>query len=90
MDELQRSWFELKFRDTFRSSDGTGFQNFFSDLMEKRYPADFQRVKPNGSLGDRKCDGYHASLKLVYQLYGELSASEHDLSSGLLVGSVSC
>lgn len=69
MDELQRSWFELKFRDTFRSSDGTAFQNFFSDLMEKRFPGDFQRVKPYGSLGDRKCDGYHASLKLVFQVY---------------------
>ena len=69
MDELQRSWYELKFRDTFRSTDGSGFQSFFSELMEMRYPGDFQRVKPYGSLGDRKCDGYHVSIKVVYQVY---------------------
>jgi hypothetical protein len=69
MDELQRSWYEMKFRDTFRSKDGKGFQDFFSELMEMRYPGDFQRVKPYGKLGDRKCDGYHTSIKAVYQLY---------------------
>jgi len=69
MDELQRSWFEMKFRETFRSKDGTGFQTFFSELMELRYPGDFQRVRPYGKLGDRKCDGYHTSIKVVYQLY---------------------
>ena len=69
MDDLQRSWYEMKFRDTFRSKDGNGFQDFFSELMEMRYPGDFQRVKPYGKLGDRKCDGYHASIKAVYQLY---------------------
>ncbi len=69
MDDLQRSWYEMKFRETFRSRDGTGFQTFFSELMEMRYPGDFQRVKAYGRLGDHKCDGYHTSIKVVYQLY---------------------
>jgi len=69
MNDLQRGWYEMKFRETFRSRDGTGFQNFFSELMEMRYPGDFQRVKPYGKLGDRKCDGYQTSIKIVYQIY---------------------
>src|SRR5271157_3639651 len=69
MDSLQQSWYDLKFRLEFRSRNGNEFQAFFSNLMERRYPGDFQRVKPKGKLGDGKCDGFHASLGLVYQLY---------------------
>jgi hypothetical protein len=69
MDALQRSWYELKFLQEFRFKSGNAFQDFFSDVMERRYPGDFQRIRPYGNLGDRKCDGYHTSIKLVYQLY---------------------
>lgn len=37
--------------------------------MERGYPADFQKVKPYGRIGDKKCDGYQRSLKRVYQAY---------------------
>src|SRR5262249_42655480 len=37
--------------------------------MERGYPADFQKVKPYGKVGDKKCDGYHQSVKRVYQVY---------------------
>jgi hypothetical protein len=37
--------------------------------MERGYPSDFQKVKPYGKHGDRKCDGYHQSLKRIYQVY---------------------
>jgi hypothetical protein len=69
MDDVQRSWYEIKFQLVFRFADGTAFQNFFSEVMELRYPGDFQRVKPYGRLGDRKCDGYHSSIKVVCQVY---------------------
>jgi hypothetical protein len=69
MEAFQRSWYELKFCLDFRSKNGNAFQDFFSDVMEKRHPGDFQRVKPYGKYGDRKCDGYHASIRMVFQLY---------------------
>lgn len=69
MEAFQRSWYELKFCLDFRSRNGAAFQDFFSSVMERRFPGDFQRVKPYGKYGDRKCDGYHASLQMVFQLY---------------------
>ncbi len=64
-----RDWYELKFALEFRSKLATEFQNFFASIMERGYPADFQKVKPYGKTGDKKCDGYHRSLKRVYQVY---------------------
>jgi ABC-3C protein len=64
-----RDWYELKFALEFRSRLGTEFQDFFSSIMERGYPTDFQKVKPYGNNGDRKCDGYQRSLKRVYQVY---------------------
>lgn len=37
--------------------------------MERGYPADFQKVKPYGNVGDKKCDGYQKSAKRVFQVY---------------------
>jgi hypothetical protein len=64
-----RAWYELKFSYEFHSKLATEFQDFFTSIMERGYPADFQKVKPYGNKGDLKCDGYHQSLKRVYQVY---------------------
>ena len=64
-----REWYEQKFINAFRSKSGIEFQEFFVSIMERGYPADFQKVKPYGKDGDKKCDGYHQSLKRVYQVY---------------------
>jgi C-terminal domain 10 of the ABC-three component (ABC-3C) systems len=64
-----RDWYELKFALEFRSRLGTAFQDFFASIMERGYPTDFQKVKPYGNNGDKKCDGYHRSLRRVYQVY---------------------
>ena len=64
-----REWYELKFALEFRSKYASEFQDFFTSIMERGYPSDFQKVKPYGKQGDKKCDGYHQSLKRVYQVY---------------------
>jgi hypothetical protein len=69
MEVTLRDWYELKFSLQFRSLVGTEFQDFFASIMELGYPADFERVKPYGKNGDRKCDGYHRSHRRVYQVY---------------------
>lgn len=38
--------------------------------MERAYPDDFLRVRPHGPTGDLKCDGYLASARTVFQVYG--------------------
>ena len=69
MDGYSRAFYEVKFRLEFRSRSGEEFQDFFSSIMESRYPGDFQRIKPGGPHGDRKCDGYLSSEKKVFQAY---------------------
>ena len=64
-----REWYELKFSHEFRSKFGAEFQDFFASIMECGYPSDFQKVKPYGRRGDKKCDGYHQSFKRIYQVY---------------------
>jgi hypothetical protein len=37
--------------------------------MEKRYPGDFIRVRPTGSVGDKKNDGIVPSKRMLFQCY---------------------
>lgn len=64
-----RAWYETKFSLEFRSLTGTEFQSLFTAVMQRRYPGDFQKVKPWGRQGDKKCDGYQPSLDRVFQVY---------------------
>lgn len=79
MDEVAREIFELRFKICFYlDNTGDAFQSFFSDVMEKRYPGDFQRVRPWGNIGDRKNDGYLKSKRTLFQVYApdDMAASE--------------
>jgi hypothetical protein len=69
VDRVPRAYYELKFELAFLKLDGNAFQDFFSEIMEKRYPGDFQRVRPWGKRGDRKNDGYLKSDRRLFQLY---------------------
>lgn len=77
MEVLTRYCFEQSFKLAFLEKKGDEFQNFFSDIMEKRYPADFIRVRPWGTIGDRKNDGYLPSKRTLFQCYApnEIKAS---------------
>lgn len=78
MDVVARSFYELTFKVAFMEKKADEFQDFFSSVMEKRYPADFIRVRPWGNVGDRKNDGYLRSRRILFQSYApnEISASE--------------
>jgi hypothetical protein len=65
-----RYYLEREFELRFLKSRGAAFQDFFSELMERAYPSDFQRVRPHGNTGDYKCDGYLPSERTVFQVYG--------------------
>lgn len=49
---------------------GQSFEDFFSDLAKHTWGEDFEIWKPQGRLGDFKCDGYHVAEKTVFQCYG--------------------
>ena len=70
MDDLQRYYYRLNFRNAFLERKGTAFEGLFSRIMAHADPGDFEPVRPYGPLGDLKCDGYRASDKTVFQCYG--------------------
>ncbi|MCP1549376.1 MULTISPECIES: ABC-three component system protein [Methylobacteriaceae] len=55
---------------TLRRLTGNHFQEFFCRMMELRHPDAFMRPALEGSLGDRKCDGYLRPGHEIFQCYG--------------------
>lgn len=78
MESIIHAYYALQFEVNFLRLKGNSFQDFFSTIMEKCYPADFCRIKPWGSLGDKKNDGYLKSKMSLFQVYApnELKLSD--------------
>lgn len=69
LDDLSRSHYDLRFKLYYATKRATEFQELFSQVMERRFPNDFIRVKPWGGQGDLKCDGYVRSRRTLFQVY---------------------
>ena len=69
MDPIARCFYEVAFKEAYIDKKGDEFQGFFATIMEKRYPADFVRVRPWGNVGDQKNDGYLPSKRWLFQCY---------------------
>jgi hypothetical protein len=79
MQALSRAFYEVVYERDFLKKKGDAFQDFFAEIMEKGYPGgDFVRVRPWGSVGDRKNDGYVRSRRMLFQVYApnEMSAAK--------------
>lgn len=63
------AWYETRFELEFKTKTATEFQSFFTAIMQRRFPSDFQAVKPYGKQGDKKCDGFLGSKGRVFQVY---------------------
>lgn len=72
MDDVARAFYESKFEVAFLRLKGTSFQDKFADIMEKRHPDDFVRIRSGGREGDHKADGYLRSQGIIYQVYAPL------------------
>lgn len=69
LDEIQRYAYGLKFENEFLLKRATEFQTWFAQLMAHTSPRDFEPVRPYGSQGDLKCDGFRRSDGTVFQCY---------------------
>ncbi|HXW71009.1 MAG TPA: ABC-three component system protein [Methylocella sp.] len=70
MDDTQRSFYGLKFENTFLRAKGKAFETFFARVMAHGFTGDFEPVRPYGPKGDLKCDGFRPSDGTIYQSYG--------------------
>ena len=69
MDFVKDYYANIEFKNKIYKSDGQTFEDFFVEVMNKAYPG-FHAVKPQGSHGDHKNDGYTSDDGVFYQVYG--------------------
>ncbi|MEG1254837.1 ABC-three component system protein [Clostridium sp.] len=69
MDRDEKYLIRIMFQNKIYSADAQGFENLFTKIMEYKHP-DFRAVKPQGSFGDMKNDGYILNSGMFYQVYG--------------------
>ncbi|MBS4069269.1 MAG: hypothetical protein KGZ62_11780, partial [Sulfurimonas sp.] len=68
MKTLDKHYLSLQFQIRIFSKDGTEFQSFFEDILEKAF-SDFRKIRPYGNRGDGGNDGYRETLGVYYQVY---------------------
>ena len=69
LDDTQRAFYGLIFENAFLREKGKAFETLFSRVMAHGFSEDFQPVRPYGSKGDMKCDGFRQSDGTVFQCY---------------------
>lgn len=72
MTSEQRYAWQTALALKLRQVNGVAFQDFFADVMTRAHGDDYIPTRPRGSLGDRGCDGYLASLGRVFACYGKV------------------
>jgi hypothetical protein len=63
------SYHHLKFQNRCLKGSGDDFQQLFEDIMVRARPGEFERVRPYGKFGDRKCDGLIQAEGTIFQVY---------------------
>ena len=63
------NYHHLKFENRCLRGSGDDFQKLFEDIMVRARPGEFERVRPYGRFGDRKCDGLIESEGTIFQVY---------------------
>jgi hypothetical protein len=58
----------IMLKNKILSSDGQAYENLFCQIMRLHNP-NFQAIKPQGSFGDRKNDGFDKTTGTYYQVY---------------------
>lgn len=70
MDKIEFDLYLLRADLALSKKEGTEFQDFFVDIATAMWDIDFEDRRPQGRLGDKKCDGYRVTTKTVFQCYG--------------------
>jgi hypothetical protein len=69
-------------KNKFYEADKQSYEDLFTKIMQSQ-DLNFKQIKPQGSLGDGKCDGFNEKTGEYYQVYApeELKGNEETLLS---------
>jgi hypothetical protein len=68
MNQLEKRIAYLIFKNRILESDGQAYEDFFVEVMTKHNP-NFEPIKPQGQIGDKKNDGFDKTTGTYYQVY---------------------
>ena len=77
MNEATKYIARILFSNKIQKADGNAFEDLFCSVMKYRYK-NFQKIKPQGSLGDGKNDGYRSGEGIYYQVYAPEKPTQND------------
>lgn len=80
LDAYEQFLYGLLLDEALRNKTGEEFQSFFAQVGEALWGTDFEGRRPQGRLGDGKCDGYHHPSKTVFQCYAPREMRPNDLT----------
>jgi hypothetical protein len=77
MDAASLDWFKLHLENRFLKSKRDLFQQLVCDILERRYPGDFKRIRQGTQKGggDGGCDGFRSSTGTAYAVYAPRETS---------------
>ncbi|WP_373548988.1 ABC-three component system protein [Haliscomenobacter sp.] len=78
MNNAERYFAKILFRNKIYEYKGAEFQKFFVEIMGRANPH-FRTIKPQGPLGDWKNDGYDDKVGVFYQVYAPEQPEEIDV-----------
>jgi hypothetical protein len=68
--EWIRDYYRIRLEIELRNVNGNSFQSVFDKVMRCIHGSDYQDTAAIGKVGDRGCDGYLKSKKIVFACYG--------------------
>lgn len=74
IEPRDKQFLSLQFREKIYIKNGTEFQSFFENIMEKAF-SDFKKIRPYGRDGDGGNDGYRKKSGIYYQVYAPVAPS---------------
>lgn len=75
MSPAEKALARILFQREIYRRDGQAFEDFFSRIMEY-HNSNFNQIKPQGPIGDRKNDGYDRTTGTYHQVYAPEDVKE--------------
>lgn len=67
LERFEFSFYAALARYELAKRKGNEFQDFFIAIGHHSWAPDFEGRRPQGPIGDKKCDGYRPSNSTVFQ-----------------------